>query len=170
MRGLIAVMGLLALLAGCAGTGERAAQPTGTRDAQVAMSSIAALDTGKFAGRWYEVAGFVPEGASCTIGAVTFAPQRSGDLTVTEGPCADGRPVQGVARRIGPGRYAFKGEELWVLWVDGEYHTAVIGYPSGAAHVLSRDLVLPPDRRAAVEGILSWNGYDVSRLRPARRR
>lgn len=134
------------------------------------MSSLAALDLSRFAGRWYEVAAFVPEGASCVLGAVTFSPQRNGDLTITEGPCADGAPRRGLARQIGPGRFAFKTGELWVLWVDASYHTAVIGEPSGQAYVLSRDMVLPPDRRQAVEGILDWNGYDVTRLRPSRRK
>ncbi|SFI51545.1 apolipoprotein D and lipocalin family protein [Celeribacter neptunius] len=142
----------------------------GLRDPEVPMSSIAALDAAQFAGRWYEVAAFVPEGASCVIGAMTVALQKSGDLMITEGPCADGAPRRGLARRIGPGRYAFAGDEFWVLWVDATYHTAVIGSPSGQAHVLSRDLSLPPDRRQAVEGILDWNGYDISRLRPARRK
>ncbi|MEG3662215.1 lipocalin family protein [Celeribacter halophilus] len=155
-----------AALSGCLST----PQATGPRDPEASMSSIAALDPVAFSGRWYEVAAFVPEGKSCVIGAVTFTAQKSGDLMVTEGPCADGEPTRGLARKVGPGRYAFKGGEFWVLWVDAEYHTAVIGYPSGQAHVLSRDLTLPPDRKQAVEGILDWNGYDTSLLRPARRK
>ena len=167
MRGLIAALSLMAL-SGCLTSG--APTVSGTRDASVAMSSIATLDPMKFSGRWYEVEAFVPDGASCVLGAVTFTVQKSGDLMVTEGPCADGAPRQGLARRIGPGRYAFAGDELWVLWVDAEYHVAVIGAPSGPAHVLSREMSLPADRQQAVHGILSWNGYDISRLRPARRR
>ena len=166
MRGLIAALSL-ALLSGC--MSPQASGPV-TRNSDASMSSIAALDPVRFSGRWYEVAAFVPEGKSCVIGAVTFTAQKSGDLMVTEGPCADGRPTSGLARKVGPGRYAFKGDEIWVLWVDAEYHTAVIGYPKGPAHVLSRDLSLPPDRKQAVEGILEWNGYDVGLLRPARRR
>jgi Bacterial lipocalin len=166
VRGLIAALSL-ALLSGCLAP---APEATGFRDPGANMSSIAAFDALKFSGRWYEVAAFVPEGASCVIGAVTYTRQKNGDLMVTEGPCADGHPRQGLARQVGPGRYAFAGDEFWVLWVDAEYHTAVIGYPSGQAHVLSRDIVLPPDRKPAVEGILDWNGYDISRLRPARRR
>ena len=126
MRGLIAALSLMAL-SGCLTSG--APTVSGTRDASVAMSSIATLDPMKFSGRWYEVEAFVPDGASCVLGAVTFTVQKNGDLMVTEGPCADGAPRQGLARRIGPGRYAFDGDELWVLWVDAEYHVAVIGAP-----------------------------------------
>lgn len=168
MRRLIVFCGLLALSA-CV-TPQNIPQQTGLRNSEVAMSSIAAFEPLKFAGRWYEVAAFAPEGKSCVVGAMTFTPQKSGDMTVTEGPCADGRPQSGLARWVGPGRYSFGGDVFWVLWVDATYHTAVIGYPSGQAHVLSREMHLPADRKQAVEGVLAWNGYDISRLRPARRR
>ncbi|MCA0045144.1 lipocalin family protein [Celeribacter litoreus] len=164
MRGLIAALALVAL-SGCLSP-----TATGFRDQDVPMSSIVTLDLIQFSGRWYEVEAFVPDGKSCVIGAVTFTRQKNGDLTVTEGPCADGAPRSGLARSIGPGRFAFAGDELWVLWVDATYHTAVIGTPSGAAHVLSRELTLPPDRQIAVHEILAWNGFDVSKLRPSRRR
>lgn len=174
MRGRYGLLRLaLSLAAALALSGCLApSQPTGggTRDPEVSMSSIAVLDLQKFAGRWYEVEAFVPEGASCVLGAVTFTPQRDGSMTLTEGPCADGAPRTGLARPIGPGRFAFEGDEIWVLWVDATYHTAVIGSPNGAAHVLSREMTLPADRQIAVHGILSWNGYDVSQLSPARRR
>lgn len=168
MRKLMVLCGLLAL-SGCAAP-QTVPQQTRLRNPEVAMSSIAAFDPLKFAGRWYEVAAFVPEGKSCVAGAMTFTPQKSGDMTVTEGPCADGRPQSGLATRVGPGRYAFGGNTFWVLWVDATYHTAVIGYPTGQAHVLSREMQLPADRKQAIEGVLSWNGYDITRLRPARRR
>lgn len=161
-------VGAVLLLTGCMGN---APEQTGTRDASVAMSSIATLDLQRLSGRWNEVMAFVPEGQSCVLGGVTFTRQQNGvDLTVTEGPCADGTPSSGLAKRIGPGRFAFKGGEMWVLWVDATYDTALIGYPSGAAHVLSRQASLPPDRIKAVEGILSWNGFDVAKLRKSRRK
>lgn len=157
------------LLAGCVG-GTSGPKPTGTRNPDTPMSSIAVLDLLKLSGRWHEVLAFVPEGKSCVIGGMTFTRQANGrDLTVTEGPCADGAPRSGLATAIGPGRFSFGGGELWVLWVDATYDTAVIGYPSGQAHVLSRTPALPPDRRLAVEGVLSWNGYDLTKLRQARR-
>ncbi|MBU2935860.1 MULTISPECIES: lipocalin family protein [Pacificibacter] len=172
MRGLIMRAACTATLAfamsGCLqGT---PSQTQGTRDQSVAMSSIANFDSAKFSGRWYEVEAYVPEGASCVLGAVTFSQQSSGDMILTEGPCADGDLRRGVAKRVGPGRFEFADDALWVLWVDQTYDVAVIATPTGKAHVLSRSLDIPSDKRKAARDILTWNGFDVTRLRPARRR
>ncbi|MEN8887746.1 MAG: lipocalin family protein [Celeribacter marinus] len=167
MRGLIAVIGLVAL-SGCLG---RTQMPdaTGPRDANVPMSSMAAFDPLEFAGRWNEVMTYLPAGASCVVGGMTFTPQRGGDMTLTEGPCSDGTPRRGLAKRIGPGRFEFMGETLWVLWIDQEVQAAVIATPTGRAHILSRSLSIPADKRQAAKEILTWNGFDVSTLAPARR-
>lgn len=145
-------------------------QAKGTRDQSIAMSSLASFDASKFSGRWYEVEAYVPQGASCVLGAITFSQQSSGDMTITEGPCADGDLRQGLAKRVGPGRFDFAGDTLWVLWVDQTYDVAVIATPSGKAHILSRSLEIPSDKRKAARDILTWNGFDVTGLRPARRR
>jgi apolipoprotein D and lipocalin family protein len=145
-------------------------QARGTRDQTVAMSSMASFDPAQFSGRWYEVEAYVPEGASCVLGAVTFSQQSSGDMIISEGPCADGDLRRGVAKRVGPGRFDFAGDALWVLWVDQTYDVAVIATPTGKAHVLSRSLDIPSDKRKAARDILIWNGFDVTSLRPARRR
>ncbi|WP_417241569.1 lipocalin family protein [Celeribacter sp.] len=168
MRRLIALFGLVTLTA-CLGGGE-APQPTGTRDASVPMSSMAAFDPARFSGRWNEVMAYLPAGASCVLGGVTFTPQRSGDMTLTEGPCADGAPRRGLATRVGPGRFAFMGETIWVLWIDQSYQTAVIATPGGRAHILSRSLSVPADKAQAAKDILAWNGFDVTTLAPARRK
>lgn len=164
MRSLTPLM-LCVALAAC---GSNPA-PTGTRNPSAPMSSIASFDTQRFAGRWYEVQTYLPDGASCVLGAVTFSPQSDGNMTITEGPCADGDPQSGVARRVGPGRFDFAGETLWVLWVDDTYDTAVIATPEGRAHILSRSLTPKTDRVVAARDILEWNGFDVSRLSAARR-
>lgn len=57
-----------------------------------------------------------------------------------------------------------------MLWVDQEYEVAVIVTPEGRAHILSRRLGIRDDKRAAAREILAWNGFDVARLKPARRR
>ncbi|RPE70984.1 apolipoprotein D and lipocalin family protein [Pacificibacter maritimus] len=142
----------------------------GPRDQSVPMSSMAGFDPARFSGRWYEVEAYVPAGASCVMGAVTFSPQKSGDMIVTEGPCADGAPRRGVAMRTGPGRFTFEGDALWVLWVDQSYDAAVIATPTGKAHVLSRALTIPADKRRAARDILTWNGFDISGLTSARRK
>lgn len=134
------------------------------------MSSVAAFDPLRFSGRWNEVEAYVPQGASCVIGGLTFTPQKSGDATWTEGPCADGAPIRGLARRVGPGRFDVKGQTIWVLWVDQSYNTAVIATADGRAHILSRQLSIPTDKRQAARDILGWNGFDLSQLVAARRK
>ncbi|GAA3869899.1 hypothetical protein [Celeribacter arenosi] len=166
MRGLIAPL-TFALLSACVSAPPPA---TGFRDPTVPMRAVAALDMDQFAGRWQEVQTYLPAGASCLLGGVTFAPQSNGDLTVIEGPCADGKPRNGLARRIGPSRYMFGGEELWLIWADFEYSVAAIGTPNGRAHIIARSLNPPADKVAAAREILDWVGYDVTKLAPARRR
>ena len=161
-------VGLAMALSGC--LQNTPADTTGPRDLSVAMSSLASFDPAKFSGRWFEVEAYVPQGASCVLGAVTFSRQSNGDMIVSEGPCADGNLRRGVATRVGPGRFEFAGESLWVLWVDQTYDVAVIATPSGKAHVLSRRLEIAADKRKAARDILTWNGFDVATLRPARRR
>lgn len=172
MRGLMArclmFAGFGMALSGCLQNAPD--QVVGPRDQTVPMSSMASFDPAKFSGRWYEVEAYVPTGASCVLGAVTFSRQKSGDMIISEGPCADGDLRRGVATRVGPGRFHFAGDELWILWVDQTYDVAVMATPTGKAHVLSRSLEIAHDKRAAARDILTWNGFDVSTLRPARRR
>lgn len=172
MRGLIqrglSCVALSLVLSGC--LQNKPDQTLGTRDQSVPMSSMASFDPAKFSGRWYEVEAYVPEGASCVLGAVTFSRQTSGDMIISEGPCADGDLRRGVATRVGPGRFNFAGDELWVVWIDQTYDVAVIATPAGKAHVLSRSLEIANDKRKAARDILTWNGFDITTLRPARRR
>lgn len=140
------------------------------RDAATPMYAMASLDLAQFSGRWQEVSAYLPDGASCVTGAMTFSRQKNNDLTLAQGPCSDGTPQRGLARRLGPGRFAFAGDEIWVLWVDFEYSVAAIGTASGQAYVLARSLHAPADKIAAAKDILAWNGFDVSSLKPARRK
>lgn len=134
----------------------------GYRDTGAQMSSIAAFDPLRFSGRWYEVAS---AGPGCTVGALTLTVQTGGGLYITEGPCATRPPRQGVAKLAGPGRISFGGDELWVLWVDADYRTAVIGTPDGRfGYVLDRTRESSRDRFAAALDILEWNGYDLSQF------
>lgn len=61
-----------------------------------------------------------------------------------------------------PGRFGVDGmADWWVLWVDGDYRTLVIGTPSGEfGFVLNRDDHMPADRLQAVRDIMRFNGYD----------
>lgn len=128
------------------------------------------------AGRWRQVAEFAAPGtAPCAAGGLTITPDGA-DLRIVADLCLAGRNAShsGPVTVTGPGRLratgadpAGLGVEWWVLWVDADLRTLVLGTPSGRyGLILNRDSVLPPDRAAAARDILAWNGYDLTRLRP----
>jgi apolipoprotein D and lipocalin family protein len=151
-----------------------AACSPGYRDTSVPITSIAALDPARYAGRWYEVARFpVPFQAGCGAAIAEYTLLTDGSLGVVNTcPTASGeRRIEGRAIPAGPGRFEVRFEGVpvvgpyWVLWVDEGYRTAVVGVPSGrAGWVLNREPTIPADRLAAAMEILEWNGYDPSRL------
>jgi apolipoprotein D and lipocalin family protein len=165
---------LALVLAGCA-----AVAPY--RDTTVPMTSIAAFDVGRYAGRWDEVArageALVP---GCGPVSLTLTADGQGGFALSGdchmgGPMGPDRLVQGQARAAGPGRFdlavdgGYSGP-YWVLWVDEGYRTAVIGMPSGrAGWILNRAPEIPPDRLRAARDVMAWNGYDLSQLRMVRR-
>ena len=65
-----------------------------------------------------------------------------------------------------PGRFAVDGmANWWVLWVDGDYRTMVIGTPDGSfGFVLNREASLPADRLQAVRDIARFNGYNPDEM------
>ncbi|SIO06051.1 lipocalin family protein [Vannielia litorea] len=149
------------LLAGCAKT----PTPDTYRNPTAPISSIALFDPARIAGEWREVASFRQAGP-CLICQARFT-------TNAEGLAL--QSVAGTARLVpsGPGRLAVQGlpgdlsEPWWVLWVDADYRTLVIGTPSGRfGAVLDRGRI-GPDRMKAATEILDWAGYDTARLRPA---
>jgi apolipoprotein D and lipocalin family protein len=160
---------LLALLAsGCA-----TAPQSGFRAQESNIYSTAVVDAARLNGRWSQVADFVPKGAAaCSAGGV----QVEAGLRVKADLCLGGKRTgfSGQAEMTGPGRLRLIGAdpdsigaELWVLWVDADYRTLVVGTPDGQfGFVLNRDPVLPADRMKAAQEILAWNGYDLARLRP----
>jgi len=162
IRALVISLVTTLVLAGCA------AQTSSLRAPGAQMASMASFDVNRFQGRWYEVAGY--HDGACAIGALTVTVQKTGDVTLTEGPCRDATPRQRVARLIGPGRLQpDDGAPLWVLWVDDGYRTAVIATPSGEfAYVLNRTRDIPKDRMDAARRILDFNGYDPAGLRRSR--
>lgn len=169
-----AILVLLAALIACTPT--PAPRQGYRRDAPI--TSIVFFDPARFAGDWYEVAAFRPDGASpCSAGRSRYVPNPDGSLSVTEHSCArsDAAPRQATAVPTGPGRLTVtSGSETdiyWILWVDDGYRTAVIGMPSGKlGFILNRDAEIPPDRLTAAREILAWNGYDLGRLSVTGRR
>jgi apolipoprotein D and lipocalin family protein len=147
---------LVLILAGCA------AQPTaqGLRNAATPMASMVVLDTNRIKGLWHEVAGY-PLRPGCRPGTVGLT------IEITGSDCYLPVPSRGATLSVtGPGRLTISGgPELWVLWVDGDYRTLVIGDPQGRfAAILNREVTISPDRLVAAKKILAFNGYDVSRL------
>ena len=149
----------------------------GFREVDRAIYSTAVLEPARLAGRWYQVADFVDEGAAaCRAGGVMVEPRGDGTLGLKADLCLAGRKTAygGVARVSGPGRMVLEGAdpagigaEWWVLWVDTNDRTLVVGTPGGGfGMILNRTPDLPPDRMRAAREILEWNGYDIARLRP----
>ena len=131
------------------------------RDTQAQIYSSAVLETARLQGHWVQVAGFGT--GDCGPGVVDIA---AGQVTWTL--CLDklrsgsGPMVPGKAGRFGVAGMA----DWWLLWVDGDYRTMVVGTPAGQfGFVLNREASLPGDRTKAVQDILTFNGYDVGKLR-----
>lgn len=166
-------LALLVLLAGCASA---PVPHAGFRAAGTPIYSNAVFQPDRLAGRWVQVADFAPAGAgACTARGLTVTPGVAGQLTVDADLCLGGetRRYTGPAALSGPGRISLAaadptniGAEWWVLWVDTDYRTLVVGTPSGSfGMILNRTGDLPADRMAAAREVLDWNGYDLSRMR-----
>lgn len=154
-------LGLTLWLAGCV----EAAAPTMYRDAQAPIASIALFDPARLEGEWREVASYREKGP-CLLCRVRFSPQAGGVDMMSGAGKARFQPS-------GPGRMQPEGlsgrldAPWWVLWVDADYRTLVIGTPSGQfGAVLDRGQI-GPDRMKAAREILDWAGYDTARLKPS---
>ncbi|WP_102226073.1 lipocalin family protein [Acidimangrovimonas sediminis] len=135
------------------------------------LYSLAGFQPKRLAGSWHEVAGFYdPSRQSCALG-LTGAKTTATGLEVTLSSCA-GPAATVAAPQIVPGRFApdladARGETWYVLWVDADDRTVVIGTPSGRwGAILNRQPQIPADRLGAAKRILEFNGYDLSRLQP----
>lgn len=64
-----------------------------------------------------------------------------------------------------PNRWQVGGVAYWVLWVDDDFRTAVIGTPTGAfGWIMDRPGAVSGDRTRAAREILEFSGYDLGRL------
>lgn len=166
---------LLALTLGACGL----VQPS-YRDGSVDIASKADFDPDRYQGFWYEIARFpVSFQEGCTAVTAAYELTDPETLSVTN-TCRDGAPdgplrvIEGSASITGPGRLAvqfdgvpFVRAPYWVLWVDADYQTAVVGVPSGrAGWILSRSPVIERDKLRAALEVLDFNGYDVEQIVP----
>ncbi|MEM8824661.1 MAG: lipocalin family protein [Pseudomonadota bacterium] len=165
------------LMAGCT-TAVVAPLLPSYRDQTVPIASKADFDPSRYAGRWYEVARFpVPFQANCAGAIAEYGPAEDGRISIRN-ICLDGagqpiREISGTGTVSGPGRLDIRLDGVpftapyWVLWVDEDYRTAVVGQPDGrAGWILNRDPNIPQDRLAAARRVLDFNGYDTSKLLP----
>ncbi|MEM6825022.1 MAG: lipocalin family protein [Pseudomonadota bacterium] len=173
MRARACLLGFVLILAACGGA------PV-YRDTNVPIASKADLDLDRYTGLWYEIARFpVRFQEGCTAVTAEYA-QIGDDRISVVNTCRDGAPdgperrVEGTARVTGPGRLGvrFSGVPFirapyWVLWVDADYRTAVVGVPSGrAGWILNREPEIASDRLKAALEVLDFNGYDLREIVP----
>lgn len=155
--------------------------PDGFRDTTVAISSSTRFDAARFAGEWVVVESFDQTPRAVTVDRVRFSPSSVGysyqawasQLPPTDPELAAIIDVSAPPElKIGAfGRLTFVGEHkeddpIWVIWVDEDHRTAVLGTPSGRfGMIVNRTKKLRADRLRAAREILAFNGYDVSKLR-----
>jgi len=160
---------LICALAACSAT---------YRDPDVAIAAQRDFQPDRYLGRWYEIARFpvrFEEGCTATVAAYVAI---DAETVSVLNSCRKGAPdgpeesIAGTATLVAPGklkvRFAgvpFVAADYWVLWVDENYQTAVVGVPSGrAGWILARTPKIDPARRAKAEAVLVRNGYDPGRL------
>lgn len=160
---------MLALLAACnAPVPER-----GFRDPGAPFASTQRFDTARFLGDWVQVAAFAAPGQAITPERHLYRRATTGQI-VADITGTDGATRREVYDLVAPGRLRPRGADtppgdLWVLWVDEGFRTAVLGTPSGSrALILDRSAQPAPDRLRAAREILDWYGYDMTRLQSAR--
>ena len=164
-------LGLLALvlIAACAAPPVPVA---GFRDPGAPFASTSRFETERFLGEWVRIAAFAAPGQAAGPQRQLYRRATTGQI-VADVTGADGVTARRVYDLTAPGRLRPVGqegqaEELWVLWVDEGFRTAVLGTPSGSqAFILDRSATPAPDRMRAAREILDWYGYDMGRLQPA---
>ncbi len=135
---------------------------------------MAVFEPERYAGLWYEVASFpVSFQDGCINTQADYQVLDADTLSVRNSCFRDGAlsVIEGSADVVGPGRLKVRlgllpfASDYWVLWVDGDYQTAVVGTPSGrAGWVLNRTPEISADRLDAARGVLQFNGYDITQL------
>lgn len=157
---------LLLLLAACAREAPvPEAAAVSFRDRSVPIASTVRGSVEDLAGDWVIAQSYpgLPFAAPGT--RVTVAAAGNASLWRFAGP---GGAREVAARTEVPGRYRPLAEgdpELWLLWVDDDFRTAVIGTPDGSfGWIMDRPGAASADRTRAAREVLDFNGYDLGRL------
>ncbi len=169
-------MRILALLAACVALS--ACVGPSYRDSGATIAAQRDFQPERYLGRWYEIARYpVSFEEGCTATTADYGPIDAETISVLN-TCRQGAPdgpvdrISGTATIVAPGelkvRFSnvpFVAADYWVLWVDDDYRTAVVGVPSGrAGWILARTPTIDAARRAEAEAVLARNGYDPTRL------
>jgi len=150
------------------------------RDTAVPMRTVASVDLGRYAGRWYEIARFpnwFEEG--CVGTTADYAPRSDGGVDVVnscrkeslDGPVETARAVA-RASDASNARLKVKfsplmpvGGDYWIIYLDPEYRLAVVGTPGGrTGWILARRPQVPAVELEPALAALRANGYDTERL------
>lgn len=165
-RRTLLAMGGATALSGCM---TRPPAPAGRayRDPSAPFGATLRFDPARFAGLWHKQAGFGPEGGLPE--RFHYIEDGAGALLERRGPTA---MAMAEPRRLllsKPGRMTpmrKRTEEIWVLWVDEGFRTAVLALPSGRwAVILDRKPQGAADRLRAAREILEWSGFEMGALR-----
>ncbi|GFE63435.1 lipocalin family protein [Litoreibacter roseus] len=144
------------------------------RDPAAPIASIAEVDITRLTGDWVVVEAFESSEIGAVGDKVRLLPLRTGQSGAEYGliiGAETGRGMEFALNRAASGRFeenrlaSRNARAFWVLWVDTDYRTAVIGTPSGRhGWVMDRGQETSPDRLKAARDILDWYGYDLSQL------
>ena len=160
-RYLVGVLAV-ALVTACAPVSPPTSVGSATfRDPSANIGVTTRFDPVRFSGDWHVVARFNETGKTPARDAIAVSYDPSTFRIVMVG--ADG--VQTFAYSGAAALRPKVGEPLVVMWVDEGFRTAVLGTPSGkVGYVLDRKPTPSPDRYKAPTEILTFYGWDISRL------
>lgn len=169
-----ALIALLTLgIAGCA-TGNY-------RDSSVPITTVPQVDLNRYAGLWYEIARFpVSFEEGCVGVTAEYALNDDGSVKVVNS-CREGslsaEPRTATARATVQDEtnaklsvdfvpyIPFTSGDYWILDLDKDYQTVVVGTPSGfAGWILARQPQISEARLQRGYDVLRRNGYDLSQI------
>ena len=152
---------------------------TGTALAEPApVQTVAAVDLGRYAGKWYEIAAFPMFFQRQCVGDTTaeYALRSDGDISVVnrcrtedgfDEASAKAWPVEGGgnARLKVQFFWPFRAD-YWVIGLDADYRWAVVGNPERKyLWILSRTPRLPKEQLDAALASARAQGFDLAKLR-----
>jgi apolipoprotein D and lipocalin family protein len=148
------------------------------------LQTVPHVDLKRYMGQWYEIAA-IPMffERRCTSGAraqyrllpdglvevVNSCQTASGERISSTGRARVGDPQSNAKLKVTfvnlLGWRFWMGGDYWIIDLDADYQTAVIGDPSRRyAWILSRTTALPPETLARLQQVLRAQGYDPCRL------